>query len=68
MVSHLLRKLLRVDLSDLPMLVGPGINPPGPTPDRGNANREPLRGFSSAPGLPSTVPTEHADERVQDMS
>ena len=48
MVSHLLRKLLRVDLSDLPTLVGPGINPPGPTPDRGNSNREPLRGFSSA--------------------
>ena len=46
MVSHLLRKLLRVDLSDLPTLVGPGINPPGPTPDRGNSNREPLRGFS----------------------
>ena len=48
MVSHLLRKLLQVDLSDLPTLVGPGINPPGPTPDRGNSNREPLRGFSSA--------------------
>ena len=48
MVSHLLRKLLRVDLSDLPTLVGPGINPPGPTPDRGNSNRKPLRGFSSA--------------------
>ena len=52
MASHLLRKLLRVDLSDLPTLVGPGINPPGPTPDRGNSNRKPLRGFSRAPAFP----------------
>ena len=52
MVSHLLRKLLRVNLSDLPTLVGPRINPPGPTPDRGNSNREPLRGFSRAPAFP----------------
>ena len=52
MVSHLLRKLLRVDLSDLPTLVGPRINPPGPTLDRGNSNRKPLRGFSRAPAFP----------------
>ena len=31
---------------------GPGSNPPGPTPDRGNSNREPLRGFSRAPAFP----------------
>jgi hypothetical protein len=48
MVYHLLRKLLRVDLSDLPTLAGPGSNPPGPTLDRSNANRKPLRGFSKA--------------------
>ena len=48
MVYHLLRKLLRFDLSDLPTLAGPGINPPGPTLDRSNANRKPLRGFSKA--------------------
>ena len=51
MVYHLLRKLLRVDLSDLPTLAGPGINPPGPTLDRSNANRKPLRGFSKAQAL-----------------
>ena len=48
MVYHLLRKLLRVDLSDLPTLAGPGSNPPDPTLDRSNANRKPLRGFSKA--------------------
>ena len=48
MVYHLLRKLLRVDLSDLSTLAGPGSNPPGPTLDRSNANRKPLRGFSKA--------------------
>ena len=48
MVYHLLRKLLRVDLSDLPTLAGLGINPPGPRLDRSNANRKPLRGFSKA--------------------
>ena len=41
-------RLLRVDLSDLPTLAGPGSNPPGPTLDRSNANRKPLRGFSKA--------------------
>ena len=40
MVYHLLRKLLRVDLSDLPMLAGLGINPPGPTLDRGTMPTE----------------------------
>ena len=48
MVYHLLRKLLRVDLSDLPTLAGLGSNPPDPTLDRSNANRKPLRGFSKA--------------------
>ena len=48
MVYHLLRKLLRVDLSDLPTLAGLGSNPPGPRLDRSNANRKPLRGFSKA--------------------
>ena len=48
MVYHLLRKLLRVDLSDLPTLAGLGSNPLGPTLDRSNANRKSLRGFSKA--------------------
>ena len=48
MVYHLLRKLLRVDLSDLPTLAGLGSNPPDPTLDRSNANRKPLCGFSKA--------------------
>ena len=48
MIYHLLRKLLRVDLSDLPTLAGLGSNPLGPTLDRSNANRKPLRGFSKA--------------------